>query len=886
MKLRFVFLLGLAGLLAFPASAQLIGPIAITSNQCAIVATDERATVGIYVLGTWTGTLQPEASILGQAAFNVQTTPSTSSTAQSTITADGAYVVPVAGYSSFLLCGNTVSSGTANIYLNASAAQLGGNTSSAGGSAFSGLTSGTNAAGIFGVGGSISPSSAGQIQGNQIILQSGLPAVVATASLTGGTLLSGHSISIRYTLNTAAGETLPSVWYNVSNASLGCSSGSTCSITVTAPTIPSGYTGYTIYSQDCGAAPCGGGTELRQIASAACVNITTNCVIGTAGTGAAMPTANTAFLQPPSVTTNNCPDGVIPQVFLQRTDGTYFGLAGVDSSSGNPLPTPDGTATICGRLFINDSGQSMANSTQQGGGPMRTSLVTIAHKAGRLFTPNSGIDDRVWSLRGTDVQSGTDTFHQFLGYYGEQFVYNPNFQCNPIGSAGAGEDCIANIRARADVVVNTITPITGVVGGHFTASTDVAPVNIASCAPCVIGVAGESDQGATGASAVSYAAVSGFANAASGSTGSAYGVDFWAIPPTVHFPGGNYGMFILSGFNGVNDYGIRDDATAPNKFQGSMQLGAPTAIIENATQSIGVTGSIAATAGLSTAQLATPAAPAVSTTGTPGSTSYTYKICSVDAAGAVCGATNTIATGNATLDTNNWNHIAISCANADLPGASRVDVYRTASGGTPSSTGKIGSIAVTDIASGCATIFLDDKGLAGDSTNFPNGNTTGALSSPTLVSSGNRAYVTADFTDANSAALQAITGLTFNVLPISRPWSFHCSIMYSQATPVAGDQFGVGFTVNAPANLSAFGTAYTNTGAASPVSTGVLTGLVTTTPTAIVTFQPAVATVLGATIDGTVEPPASGGGTLNFYVLNGTAANVIVIKRDSYCTVN
>ena len=94
----------------------------------------------------------------------------------------------------------------------------------------------------------------------------------------------------------------------------------------------------------------------------------------------------------------------------------------------------------------------------------------------------------------------------------------------------------------------------------------------------------------------------------------------------------------------------------------------------------------------------------------------------------------------------------------------------------------------------------------------------------------------------------------------------------------------MGVLTTAPANLSATGLALTNTGAAAPQTTGVLTGLATTTPTAVVTFTPAVTTVLRAELDGTVEAGA-GSSTFNIYVLNGTAANVIVVKRGSYCTV-
>ncbi len=101
-----------------------VGPDTITSTQCVPIDTGAGATVAIFVSGTWTGTLQPQGTIQGQTAFNVQVAPSTSTTPQSTITANGAYVVPVAGYSSFQLCGNTVASGTAIVYLTVSASQL------------------------------------------------------------------------------------------------------------------------------------------------------------------------------------------------------------------------------------------------------------------------------------------------------------------------------------------------------------------------------------------------------------------------------------------------------------------------------------------------------------------------------------------------------------------------------------------------------------------------------------------------------------------------------------------------------------------------------------------------------------------------------------------
>lgn len=103
-----------------PCFAQSVGPISITSTQCASISADQKATVAIQVTGTWTGTLQPSVAIAGRPAANIQVTPSTTSTAQSTITANGGYSAKVAGFTYFQVCGASVISGTAKVYLNAS----------------------------------------------------------------------------------------------------------------------------------------------------------------------------------------------------------------------------------------------------------------------------------------------------------------------------------------------------------------------------------------------------------------------------------------------------------------------------------------------------------------------------------------------------------------------------------------------------------------------------------------------------------------------------------------------------------------------------------------------------------------------------------------------
>lgn len=91
-------------------------------TSCVLIDVTNKSTVGIQVTGTWSGTLQPQISIQGQAPQNIQVTPYSSSTAQSTITANGNFVARVGGGSTLLLCGNTVGSGTANVWLNATEA--------------------------------------------------------------------------------------------------------------------------------------------------------------------------------------------------------------------------------------------------------------------------------------------------------------------------------------------------------------------------------------------------------------------------------------------------------------------------------------------------------------------------------------------------------------------------------------------------------------------------------------------------------------------------------------------------------------------------------------------------------------------------------------------
>ncbi len=98
----------------------------ITNTQAVSVSTQGEGNVGVYITGTWAGTLSFQGSIDGThyvpvLAFNTTTgAPVQSTTAPVSGTAgDGEWTIPCAGYADIQVVGNTVSSGTATVWLDA-----------------------------------------------------------------------------------------------------------------------------------------------------------------------------------------------------------------------------------------------------------------------------------------------------------------------------------------------------------------------------------------------------------------------------------------------------------------------------------------------------------------------------------------------------------------------------------------------------------------------------------------------------------------------------------------------------------------------------------------------------------------------------------------------
>jgi hypothetical protein len=98
-----------------------------------------------------------------------------------------------------------------------------------------------------------------------------------------------------------------------------------------------------------------------------------------------------------------------------------------------------------------------------------------------------------------------------------------------------------------------------------------------------------------------------------------------------------------------------------------------------------------------------PPAPTIAQVGTAGGTHYTYGIVAVfaNSQSTSIGATTVTTTGNATLNGTNYNKISWTA----VAEATSYTIYRTASSGTPSTVGIIGTTS---------SLTFNDTGLAGD----------------------------------------------------------------------------------------------------------------------------------------------------------------------------
>jgi hypothetical protein len=579
---------------------------------------------------------------------------------------------------------------------------------------FSGNTASSNtAAKTEGTGGSESPLNIGQVAGSQVWQDDGLVAPAISFGLTGGSFIAGRATSIRYTFVSAAGQTYGSVSTSGGNVSLGCSSGSTCQLTITAPTLPSGITGYSVYAQDCGTTPCGGSETLQ----AGCTNITGNCVLNSVGGGASIPTSNTAYLQPSPVATNECPAGSIPNWFIKDNSGNWHTQAAIDPvNTGSLPPSPYGTLTFCRRTWFNDS--------LSGGPPGKNSFIAIFH------TPGVGVSstgqDRALHLEMDNVAPDSNSYYGWEGIQSQVVVSGtPTFTGTPDGeeSAGSFQTNMLNTNAMA--------------GGTYGPNAIRAQIfrnangSITSCTYCYAAVYAIATNGAAGSLSGGQMVAGRFIVTDSGGCTSCSGQAI-AITKGTRFTSTTRGLGIEDFGTNTADWNIFSASTNGTPTSGRNWFGGNVyfANLITAAKEIAVTGSLVASGSVSSAAFATPsfANGNIQNIGTTGATTDTYKVTAVDGNGkesAVSGA-GTTTTANATLDGTNFNRINLNAPTLVI-GVGSYKVYRTTAGGTPSTTGLIGTITVTNTTLGGSSFTLDDTGLAGDGSTPPTVNNTGNI---------------------------------------------------------------------------------------------------------------------------------------------------------------
>jgi hypothetical protein len=221
--------------------------------------------------------------------------------------------------------------------------------------------------------------------------------------------------------------------------------------------------------------------------------------------------------------------------------------------------------------------------------------------------------------------------------------------------------------------------------------------------------------------------------------------------------------------------------------------------------------------------------------------------------------------------------------------------YDTTNNNTHIRTNAADSIAVAEATALAANVIPKQTdathGLVSASLVSDNGTALTYTGTGGVLSSGNNAILTTDFTDTSSASLQNVTGLNFT-LPANtaRNYEIDCNLMWSQAT-FSGitDQFGLQDVTVAPTRIDGYGL-MSVAGPGAVITNaiyGVLTNLTTTTATAIVSAIPTVATINFAQLHFTVQQPSNAStSVLQIMVSQSTAADVIVVRAGSSCRLN
>jgi hypothetical protein len=453
------------------------------------------------------------------------------------------------------------------------------------------------------------------------------------------------------------------------------------------------------------------------------------CVVGSGAvfspTGGGQLTANSEFLSntaltttPSPLTTGDCEPNTNPYGFDQDSGGTWRQAAGINTNVGfNGYSPAFGMTEFCRPVIFNATGGQVPQSSGLNSSPMTAN-------GSLLIYGNPAFSTLASQIQVANLSTDTATYSgEWEGMYSEVDVYG-----DPVleGNSPAGQQNSAfrgNWSDRSSNATNGAqgSAFSGLWGRLSSSSNNSGQVYYAYGGNLVTGTSTFS-----GAITDYYASGGDF-----GSGGNDTGVfnSFYANGPSTGFSGGQY-AFRSNNFPNSAYFLFNSDADNSYLGTGPVYLSQLTPVSGN----LSFTGSLSMTGGIAATQLSNPTGGGITQGGTPGLTSYSYAYTASDANGTTTIGTtaHTTSTGNATLSATNYNNIGI----AQVAGAKLYTIYRTASSGTPSSTGVIGTVSNANLVSLplSASFSFQDTGLAGDSTTAPTTNTTGGASFPGGVS--------------------------------------------------------------------------------------------------------------------------------------------------------
>lgn len=210
---------------------------------------------------------------------------------------------------------------------------------------------------------------------------------------------------------------------------------------------------------------------------------------------------------------------------------------------------------------------------------------------------------------------------------------------------------------------------------------------------------------------------------------------------------GGFAISLLNSFSGANTIGLNSYYANAGTYTLGGSHFFPSSVALSTTGALtNVPGALNENS-IQLTQLGTGPTPTITHQGTAGAATWTYVVVPKDINGFASPASSagSTTTGNGTLNGSNFNVVTFGTIN----GAYSYDVYRTAVGTSPTTTGLIGNVLATSVLAAAGNNYsLNDTGLAGNSAAAPTINQTGS----------NQAAIYSTTTNCSSGASPAVCG--------------------------------------------------------------------------------------------------------------------------------